>query len=924
MHPSVRHQNGMLRRLVVSLIMCSTVCAVAFGQDGAPPVDTLAQPAVVPAAVDTVAPTSPSRRVARSSGLQRSVQFTARDSIIISFDDIGGDQASLFGDTNVRYGDAALEAYHIDILFDIDELRAGGLETQAGRIGFPRFQQGSEAFEGSRLAYNLRTERGRIVDARTTLDDGFVRAGVVKVTEDTTLYVQRGVYSTCECIEDPSYSLRSNRMKIVDQEWIYTGPIQLYIFNIPTPLWLPFGFLPAREGRRSGPLPPRYGEDDRGFYLRDFGWYFALNDYMDAQLQAGVWSRGSWAVNPMFRYARRDAYSGNLMIDYSRNRSGEPRDPDYQVFDSATLRWSHQQTINPTSSFGGNVNLSTTNYLRAISERYEDRVTQTVSSNVRYNKRWPSQGRSLTLSATHQQNLALGSANLSLPSMTFSQSSRTPFRRRALVGNESVLDRLTVSYTGRLDNRFDYRPLPDSVREARGVGDVEWYDALVSPWTYRQATGQETPFRITANHSVPVSTNFTINRIPLIAPNFRMNVTQSFNYTEDWVTETERRRIDQDTNQLVTERQSGFMAVRRFNLGVSTNTTFYGLFPWRIGRFDGLRHTVRPTASFSYSPDFTSDFWGYTRAYVDGQGREVRYPITPIGVGGRQQTLSLSVANVFETRIVRIDNEGDRTSSTFKLLDLNATTSYNFAADSLRLSNVNLNARTRILDQVDISASAVLSPYALNHQTGTLTSRYVFRDRLWLPVRWTQARIDLRTSFRSQAQGASRPFETPRARMGGPMAGPMAGPMDDPFTAVPGSGTMSPGGLPLGGVGYADFAIPWSLNLDLNVSATRAGFTLRRNAVVNGSFDFNLTPNWKVQGRTGYDLVQGEIVLTNLVVMRDFECWQLGANWTPFGPYQAWGFDLHVKSGHLRDILRLRQPRRDVGGRFGGALDGRF
>lgn len=906
----------MLRRLFALLIM-SAFGVLAYGQDveivtG----DTLVTPTVTPAEPDTLLPTAPSRRVSERSGLRQAVQFTARDSIVITLSDEIGDRASLFGEANVRYGDAALQAYEIDLVFDIDELRARGFETETGILGRPRFEQASEVFEGRRLAYNLRTERGRVVEAQTAIEDGFVRAGVVKVTEDTTLYVQRGVYSTCECIEDPSYSLRSNRMKIVDQEWIYTGPIQLFIFNIPTPLWLPFGFLPATEGRRSGPLPPRYGEDDRGFYLRDFGWYFAMNDYTDAQLQFGVWSRGSWAINPMFRYARRDAFSGQFMVDYSRNRSGEPRDPDYQVFDSATLRWSHQQTINPTSSFGGNVNLSTTNYLRAISERYDDRVRQTVSSNVRYSKRWPRHGRSLNLSGTHQQNLALGTANLSLPSLTFSQSSRTPFRRAGAIGNEGILDRITISYSGRLDNRFDYRPLPDSIREERGVGDVEWYDALVSPSRYRLATGQETPFRVTANHSIPISTNFTINRIPLLAPNFRLNMTQNFNYTEDWVTETERRRVDDGTGQLVTERETGFLAVRRFNLGVSANTTFYGLFPLRVGNFDGVRHTVRPTASFSYSPDFTSDFWGYTRTYLDPQGREVRYPIAPIGVGGTQQTLSFSVSNVFETRIIRFNEEGDRSTSTFKLLDLNVSSSYNFAADSLRLSNISANARTRILDQIDISASAVMSPYALNPQTGAITSRYVFDERPFLPFRWTQARIDLRTSFRSQAQGASRPFESPRARM--------TGPMDDPFTGIPGSPTPTPGGLPLGGVGYADFAIPWSLNLDVNISATRSGFNLNRRAVVNGTFDFNLTPNWKVQGRTGYDVIAGEPVLTNLVVMRDFECWQLGANWTPFGPYQAWGFDLHVKSGHLRDILRLRQPRRDVGGRFGGRLDGRF
>ena len=1042
--------------------------------------DTLFSPPPDSAEVDPL-PVEPVRSGLRQSdGAAGSVTFAARDSIVIVLNDDDEDVASLFGESTVVFGDARLEAYTIDLFFEQEELRARGLESDSGLVGMPQFRQGSESFSGTRLAYNMRTDRGRIEEARTAIQDGFVRAGIVTVTEDTTLFIRHGVYTTCDCVDDPSYSLRSGKMKIVDQEWIYTGPIQLYLFNIPTPLWLPFGFLPATEGRRSGPLPPRYGEDDRGFYLRDWGWYWAINDYMDAQIQAGFWSRGSWSIRPTYRYNRRGAFSGNLTFDFVRNRSGESRDPDFQVFDTASLRWNHNQTLNPTATlsgdvnlsstsymraiseqyvdqewiytgpiqlylfniptplwlpFGflpategrrsgplpprygeddrgfylrdwgwywaindymdaqiqagfwsrgswsirptyrynrrgafsgnltfdfvrnrsgesrdpdfqvfdtaslrwnhnqtlnptatlsGDVNLSSTSYMRAISEQYDDRVRQSISSTIRYSKRWPSAGRSFNMSLTQSQNLATGNANLTLPSLSFTQSSRKPFQGSSAVpSEENWFQRITMSYSGRLDNRFDFSPLPDSTREQLGVGDVEWYHALFSPSDYRLATGQETPFRITATHSIPVSSNFSINRIPGLARTFRLNVSQNLNYTENWYTESERREYDESLGRVVSSRESGFVSVRRYNVGASANTTFYGLFPMRLGNFEGLRHTVRPAASFSFSPDFTSDFWGYTRTYRDEDGREVRYPIVS-GITSKQQTLSFRVDNVFETKVVSTDDDGEVRSRTLKLLDLGLNSSYNFAADSLKMSPVNVNARTRILDQVDIRADASFSPYWRDPITGREQSRYLFRERPWWPLRMTRVSVSLNTAFRSGATGSSRPFESPRVNPGDMMMNGMAGLDGMPITDEMNVANPSRAADLLSGVRYADFAIPWSLNLDMNYNLSRLSTSTTRRAIINASFDFNLTPNWKAQGRTGYDLIQEEVVLTNLVVMRDFECWQLSVNWTPFGPYQSWGFDLHVKSGHLRDILRLRQPRQDVQGRFGGRLSSGF
>ncbi|MDA1334384.1 MAG: putative LPS assembly protein LptD, partial [Bacteroidetes bacterium] len=284
------------------------------------------------------------------------VVFSAGDSLIFHLGK-GNRSGTLHGLTSVTYDGNVLDAWEIDLLLADEELHARGLVSDTGWVGKPRIQQGEDEFSGSELAFNLKTQRGRVVGAQTRYEEGFIAADVVKALEDSTLFIRNGVYTTCECVEDPSYSLRSNKMKMVGREWIYTGPIQLFLFNIPTPLWLPFGFLPAQDSRRSGPLPPTYGEDEFGFYLRDWGWYFSMNDYMDLQLQGGFWTRGSWEVRSLYRYRKLYAYDGQFRLDYARFRNGERGDPGYSIRQTSAFRWTHNQDIGQKSKFNANVNL---------------------------------------------------------------------------------------------------------------------------------------------------------------------------------------------------------------------------------------------------------------------------------------------------------------------------------------------------------------------------------------------------------------------------------------------------------------------------------------------------------------------------------------------------------------------------------------
>lgn len=908
-----RNPQPATRNLFPLLLLLFCVPA-AWAQDRPPPLPT-PQPdsaAVAPdtsrARTDTTASRLPGPRQTTptsTSGLDKPIQFTAKDSLVIRFDDANGDRGRLVGNAVVSYGEARLSAHTIDILFDLDELRAEGLPSDTGLVGMPAFNQGTETFSGTSFAYNMRTERGRVVGARTQFEDGFIRADVAKVREDSTVFIRDGLYTTCNCGPDetPSYSMRSDKMKIVDQKWVYTGPIQLYIYDIPTPFWLPFGFLPYKEGRRSGLLAPEYGEDQRGFYLRNWGYYWAINDYMDLQMRAGLWTRGSWQLNPSYRYNRRDYFNGGLSFDILHERSGEKEDPDAVTRDNLSVRWSHNQTLNPTARLTANVNLTSSSYLRTVSNQYDDNVRQSVSSSIQYNKRWQG-GRSMSLNLRQNQILATGGVDLTLPELTFSQSSMTPFKRAAGGGrSEQWFERLQFSYSGRLSNRYNFQPLTDDPTAA----DIAWYEALFDQQKYEQATGRDdSRFDFRATHRIPVSAPFSIDRLPVLGT-FRLNISPNASYSEDWFIETERRMAD-TANTVIREATPGFFALRQFNTGVSANTTFYGIFPLKVGPYQGVRHTVRPSVGFNYRPDFSSDFWGYTRTYTDTSGAETEYDVVAGVQRGLQQTISFGLDNTFETKHVRADSTGEAQTRVLNLFTVNARSSYNFAADSLKLAPVSLTARTNVINGLNLNFSSTFSPYALNEAGTRQIDHYVFSLKDFRVARLT--RLSLSGDFRlsSNRRGGSRTTPTRTGPQAFNTTNTSTLGLNDPFSNDPFLSSE---------VGEAGAFSQWSLSFRFTYSISKPLTTLSRTATMNSSFDFNLTPTWKVRGQTGYDFERKEIVTTTLNILKDFECWEMSFRWVPFGRFQSWGFDLHVKSGKLSEFLRLRQPKSDRDRGFG-------
>lgn len=864
-------------------------------------------------------PSESSQASASPEQLEEPVEFSAEDSLVLRFDG-DGNRAVLTGQSAVSYQQNRLEAHRIELSMSENVMGARGVRTDTGWVGRPTFSRDQESFSGDSLAFNLQTNRGRIVEARTSFQDGWIGGRVIKRDVDSVLYVDGAMYSTCPLRDDPHYHLEAGRMKVVNQRWIFTGPLHLELYNIPLPIWLPFGFLPAQATRRSGILPPSYGEDERGFFLRDWGYYWALNPYMDFQVQFGLWSKGSWQINPRFRYSKRYEYDGSINLDWVRNKRGEELDPDYRVVDSRSFRWNHNQTVNPTTNLSANVDLSSRGYLRTVSEQYDDRVRQSVSSTMSLSKRWPDAGRSLSLSLRQNQVLAQGSASLTMPSLSFSQQSRRPFRsEQPTPGGPSWYERITYSYRGRVTNRYDFDPLSaEELREAgdSAAADIGWWDGLRSADAHRRATGESERFDFQATHEVPVSASFSTREVPLIGWQLPLNLSPRISYSEEWHLRTRRRGLDPAGNRVVTESVPGFFSFRELSTGVSANTEFFGVFPWRVGRFDGFRHVVRPSWSLSYQPDYSSDFWGYYRSYEDTSGVRRTYPIVPGIPSGTRQTLSFNLTNVFQTRLLQPDTAASSqgSSRTIQLFTLDLNTSYNFAADSLRLAPISLSGRTRILDLLDLNASATFNPYVTDAR-GRVIDRFQWSEGIF-PARLTQLRISTSTRFSGSTGGDDGTGAAGTTGMTGPGSpgptgpGPAGGGGLNTGPPPPGPGGAGPQTSGFGGGGR------WSLALNGNYSYSRRGDRTDQRAVLNTRFQLPITSSMSVQGNTGFDFVDRELVSTSIQLQRDLHCWQMSLYWVPIGRGQTFRFTLRVKSGHLADLLKLQVPQSGVRDRF--------
>lgn len=828
-----------------------------------------------------VSKTPPAPKKSDRSAPPDAVEFQSNDSLIVDFR--SGRTATLFGSSKVKHPSGELSSGEIEMNLEINTVEATA-STPEDTLSMPVLTRDGEEIRSNRILFNYNTKKGKFEAARVNVGEGHLIGSKVKNVSETEVFIEDGIYSTCPP-DYLYYYIKAKKMKVVDQDEIFFTNARLYILDIPYPLVFPFGYVPsAIEQKQSGLLTPTYVFDaqaSRGIGLRNVGWFQYVNDYFTTEVAADVFTSGTFAFKNNNRYSKTGQFSGSINIGYSLDQGLESTDLDFTRQINKSLVVNHQQTISPYASTSASINLRTANYYRLNSFETEERAQQTSNSRASYNYKHPEGLFSLGTSAQLNQNFFNNTTSLRGPSATYSLKTLSPFKNPDSGNDSRWYENVTLRYNNSLQSDFDYKPIDADSAE------TGFLEALFDPEEYRQATGNDEHFRIGLQQTAAVG-------LGKLFPSQFINSSASISFNEYWFPTSIRKSFDADSNEVNTEKEVGFVSGRDFSSSVSFSTIIYGLSSRKIGSLEGFRHTFTPSVSLTYRPDFGDEKWGFYRTVQsDTLGNTQRYSIFEDEVfngpgSGEQRAVSFRIQNVFETKIIKRDTTGEVTEKNLRLIDnLSLSSSYNFAADSLNLSQLTTSLSSNAINGINISAGANFSFYQRD-SNGRRINRFLLKEENKL-AQIESFNISAGTSFRG-GNGRVSTF-TPIYRR-----------QYDPFNQSI-FNSLDPG------YGYepiAPFNSPWSVSLSFRYS-WRYVFNSDpvKTATINASnISFNLTPKWRFSTSLGYDFIDEELTPTQFNLNRNLECWDLSFRISPFGDNQFYFFSLRVNSSQIQTLFQ--------------------
>lgn len=804
------------------------------------------------------------------------VEYSATDSI--SFD-LKSRKVYMYKDAEIDYENINLKAAHVQINFPKNIIDATGTQDTTGKlIGKPEFTEGAQTYRSKEMRYNYKTEKGRIKKVITDQGEGKLHGEVIKKMPDKTINVKRGSYTTCN-LDDPHFEIKYTKAKVLPKDKIISGPAYLVIEDVPIPLFLPFGFFPNKEGQQSGILVPSYGEsNDRGFFFEDGGYYWGINDYMDLELRGDIYTRGSWALEPRFRYKKRYAYNGSISAGYTVNKVGEQDTEDYEVSKDFRIRWSHSQDdkARPNSRFNANVNIVSSSYNRFNPVNTKDYLSNTFQSSISYQTNFD-QKVFITANMSHSQNTQRKTVNMTLPQLSVSTNKFYPFRKKDRAGETKWYEKISVGYTMDMKNSLN------NVADTAITFDSRMFDQ----------------FKNGMKHSIPISSNIKVLKY--------FNLTNSINLTERWYTETLNRQFVDTTSaandstvagEIVDSYNPGFSAAHEFGFSSSLSTRLYGMLNFKKGPVKAFRHVMNPSVSFSYRPDFSKQRWGYYDTYYDPtQDAYVEYSIYEDGIYGypsarESGSLNFSLSNNFEMK-VRTPNDTTQQDKKVKLIDnLSMNTSYNLAADSLNWSPISISGRTTLFKKLSVTYRSTYDMYALD-SNGRRINQFIWEDgNGYLRRDNTSWNFGLNLSFSDKD-------------------------LDELFQSEEGT-EAELDDINRNPENYIRWDNKWSVNLSYTLNYTNQYQKnldkYNRDVVqtLNFNGNVNITDKWKFRVRSGYDFRAKKLSYTSINIHRNLHCWQMSFNWVPFGARQRWHFTLQAKSSLLQDLkLEKKKDFRD-------------
>ena len=842
------------------------------------------------------------------SALEEPVSYSAKDSITF---DYTNSRAHLFGGSQVNYQNLQLTADDISLSLDSSLVHASGRPDSTGAIqGKPLFKQGEDEYEPDRISYNFKTRKAFISNVYTQEGEGFMQSREGKRDSSGVMYVQNGKYTTCDA-EHPHFYVSLTRAKMHPGKNVIFGPAYLVVEDVPLPLAIPYGFFPFSSSYKSGFIMPTYGDETtRGFYLRDGGYYFAINDKVDLKVLGEFYTKGSWGLSAQTNYKKRYRFGGNFYFSYQNTKEGEKNMPDYSVSKSFKLTWSHRQDAkaNPTQSFSASVNFATSSYERNnLTSMYnpESYTQSTRTSSVSYSKSFSKVG--LTLSGTFNlsQNMRNSSISVTLPTLSISQSRFNPFKRKKAAGKERWYEKITMSYTGTLANSINTKE------------DKLFHSSLVKDW------------RNGMRHQVPISASFSVLNY--------INVTPSFTFTDRMYThkvmqgwDTERQDVQRDTVY-------GFYNVYNYNMSISANTKLYGMYrpmPWFGGKkIAAIRHVFTPTVSFSYAPDFSQSRFGFYDSYVktDANGNVSTVSYSPFsgmmyGTVGQGMTgsVTMDVANNIEMK-VRTDKDSTGYRKISLIDELGGSLSYNMAAKRRPWSDLNLRARIKLTKKYTYSMNAVFATYAYEKDEN---GRVYVGDH----TEWSRGRFG---RFQGTAQNISYSIsnETFRKLFGKKQRSTTSDDeldeeLDeeeetdptmqnvDPDRKKGKTGANQESNGDVDEDGYLKFSLPWSINIGYGVTIrenTQGRFNDKRmrypyklSHTLNFSGNIRISEGWNINFSSGYDFNMHKLSMTTASLSRDLHCFQMSCSMV-ISPYTSYNFTFACKAGTLADALKWKK-----------------
>ncbi len=824
----------------------------------------------------------------KKSDLKKSITYSADDYMVL---DMETKTLYLHKNGALKYDEMTLDADSVAVNWELNQMYADGLVDSMGqKNGRPAFAENDQKYSANRIAYNFKTKRGLVTMARTKQDENYIIGQFVKKEDDSTYYIKNGQFTSCE-LEHPHYYIKSSRLKVIPRSKIITGPLMLVIEDFPLPLVVPFGFFPNQTGHRSGIVMPTYGESaDRGFFLRNGGYYLAISDHVDLLLRGDIFSKGGYRLEVGSAYNKRYRYEGNFQVEYGVQKFGEKDDPEEfrSVQSNFWLKWNHNQTINPQAKLTANVNAGSSGFLNQNSYNEQDYLTNTLKSTINFTQSFANSPWRLNLNLDHTQNTNTKQVSLDLPSLTLNRTRFFPFKGKNATGSPWYHN-IGLNYTMSVKNQIS---VPDSL-----LADI--FGNPTGSVTYQEISNGDTSlvskpslsfFNNGIGQSIPISTQLNVAKY--------INIQPSFNYKEYWYFRTRDYHYHPDSRKVGYTDRYGFAAARDFNFSVSTSTRIYGLFGGGGKRKTTVRHTVQPNVGYTFRPDFSDARWGfYQEVQIDSTGKTDRFNRFAGGIqgspgAGEQQVVNFGFNNVLELKYRTKVDPADTTEkkdpyTRLTLLDaLSFNGSYNFAAESLQLAPFSFVARTNFFNnKFNFQLSGNLDPYAVNDEGQRINTFLIEQDGQIGRISTLNANFGT-TLAAKKSKVAKAADATPEE-------------LSD---------------LKLYRDLYVDFNIPWRLNLSANFLYSNTGIRKDTTFTINMSGDVNLTPKWKVGYTTGYDFKQMDFSYTSLSLYRDLHCWEMSLTWIPFGDRKSYNFSINVKSATLKDLKLTK--RRDWQDRF--------